>query len=71
MKHKIGDNVRVKKYLLSTAEYKMENSDAYNVVTEDMKELCGKVVTISSYFGSTYRLKEDLHVRNWTDEMFE
>ena len=73
MKFKIGDKVRVKADLFMYKNYCMEDSDKWDRITEDMLDLRGKVVTISAYCGldnGKYRVAEDNHVRNWTDEMF-
>jgi hypothetical protein len=74
MKYKIGDKVRVKGELCQCKQYYMDDSFIADVVTEDMKYLCGKVVTISDYtgiLGRKYEVVEDEHGRMWTDEMFE
>lgn len=40
-------------------------------MNDSMREMAGKVVTISSYFSGYYKIKEDHNAHFWTDTMFE
>ena len=70
MKYRVGSRVRVRKDLKRHEYYLMEDGIADDCVTEDMLELCGKVVTIS-YADGKYKVKEDDGEFWWTDGMFD
>ena len=69
MKYRVGSRVRVRKDLKRHEYYLMEDGITEDCVTEDMLELCGKVVTIS-YADGKYKIKEDYGGFWWTDGMF-
>lgn len=67
-KYKVGDKVRVRSDLVVGNKYFMENSDISDVFVAEMKEMKGKISTISRVYGK-YAIKESSY--SWTDEMFE
>ena len=40
-------------------------------MNDSMREMAGKVVTITNYFSGYYKIKEDHESYFWTDTMFE
>ena len=64
-KFKVGDKVKVRKDLIVEQKY------GNQTFVDDMKNLCGKTVTIESVidYANYYGIKEDGYW--WTDEMFE
>lgn len=70
MKYKVGSRVRVRKDIKCGKYYLMEDGIEGDCVTEDMLELCGKVVTIS-YADGKYKVKEDDGGFWWVDGMFD
>ena len=78
LKYKVGDKVRVKSWERLIEEYGLKEDDGGEYIlignidfNEDMKDFCGKVVTIDSIEGDTYTIAEDDWCWAWTDEMFE
>ena len=73
LKFKVGDKVRIK-----SIHWYNENKDADSCVhcgdrvfDNYMSVFCGSVVTIGGVSLYGYDIREDLHCRTWTDEMFE
>ena len=74
MKYKVGDKVNVK-----SIDWYNENKDGDGFVhcgdkffDNYMSIFCGSVVTIGGeYLYCGYDVREDIHCRIWTDEMFE
>ena len=79
MKYKVGDKVRVKSWERLVEEYGLKENELGEYIpirnvdfTEEMKEFCGKVVTIEGKEGDIYMIEEDDYwCWAWTDEMFE
>ena len=81
LKYKIGDKVRVKTWEKLVKEYGLKENELGEYIpirnvgfTEDMKDFCGKVVTIDCVIpeNGIYLIEEDIDwCRSWTDEMFE
>lgn len=71
MKYKIGDKVRVRSDLEYHIYYEMEDAGAKNTFVSAMKDLSGKIVTISGYRHGQYVLEEQLGNYLWVDEMFD
>ena len=79
MKYKVGEKVRVKTWERLVEEYGLHEDGSGKYIpirdidfTEEMKEFCGKVVTIESIIGNVYVIAEDDGwCWSWTDEMFE
>ena len=69
-KYNVGDKVLVRSDLADGGHYFMEDdSENGNIVTSEMLELCGTVVTIEGLSGSgQYFIKEGAY--KWTDGMF-
>lgn len=75
-RYKVGDKVRmIDKFVQDEVYYMRDqnNNAGYSVtikwsLAERMK-LAGKIVTISEA-GGYYRIEEDEHRKNWTDDMF-
>ena len=69
-KYNVGDKVLVRSDLVDGGHYFMEDdSENGNIVTYEMLELCGTVVTIEGLSGSgQYFIKEGAY--KWTDGMF-
>lgn len=68
-KYNIGDKVLVRPDLVSDESYSMEDdSENANVVTNEMLELCGTVVTIEDIDEEQYYIEECGF--RWTDGMF-
>lgn len=75
MKHKIWDKVKVKSYEKLSEQYTNCNGDIEinenTLFVEEMKQYCGKCLTIAYIGNSYYKVKQDKHTFAWTDEMFE
>ena len=78
LKYKIGDKVRVKAWERLVEEYGLEENKLGKYIRvrninfiDDMKEFCGKVVTIERIEDDVYIIAEDDWYWAWTDEMFE
>ncbi len=69
MLYKKGDRVVVRPDLNGNDTYHMSDQDMWNVATEEMVALAGRVVTIS-HVGRQYEVEEDPCGWDWTDEMF-
>ena len=69
-KYNKGDRVLVRPDLMSDEYYSMEDdSENQNVATDEMLELCGKIVTIFNFsLDGQYRIVEEGY--KWTDGMF-
>ena len=74
MKHKVGDRVRIK----SLDWYNENKSKSHGTVAcgskyfdYDMREWCGKIMTILDAYQTCYIMKEDGAKDLWTDEMIE
>lgn len=75
-RYKVGDKIRmIDKFVQDEVYYMRDqnNNAGYSVtikwsLAERMK-LAGKIVTISEA-GGYYRIEEDEHRKNWTDDMF-
>ena len=72
-RYKVGDKVRIK-----SIHWYNENKGADSCVhcgdrvfDNYMSVFCGSVVTIGGVSLYGYDIREDLHCRTWTDEMFE
>lgn len=67
MKHKVGEQVRIRTDLTLGKEYDDEN------VTEEMCTYSGQVLTIKEVdeFEKCYYMEEDEEYFSWTDSMFE
>lgn len=70
-KYSIGERVVVKDDLALLAKYYMEGSIISDTFVEGMIKFLGKPVTIDAMSLNKYKIKEDNHRYNWTDEMFE
>ncbi len=75
-RYKVGDKVRMIDNFVQDGIYYMRglsNSPGYSVTIkwslQDRMRLAGKIVTISEA-GGYYRIEEDGHRKNWTDDMF-
>lgn len=72
MKYKVGDKVRVIRNPKGEINYCMENDPAHsNVMTKEMRELAGEVVTITTAGERGYNIADDCGAWHWTDEMFD
>lgn len=78
LRYKIGDRVRVKTWERLVEEYGLRENKSGKYIPmenidfiEDMKEFCGKIVTIDNIIKDTYVIAEDDWCWEWTDEMFE
>ena len=79
LKYKVGDKVRVKSWKRLIEDYGLKEDESGKYIpirdidfTEEMKEFCGKVVTIDAIVGNVYMIAEDDGwCWSWTDEMFE
>jgi len=79
LKYKVGDKVRVKTWERLVEEYGLKEDELGRHIPiggrcfiEDLKEFCGKVVTIAGIVRNTYIIHEDEYdCWEWTDEMFE
>jgi hypothetical protein len=73
MKYKVGDKVKVRSWNDMEKEFGLnEYGDINNkclLFAEQMKEWCGKTVTISNVYEGHYIIKEGGW--QWTDDMFE
>lgn len=73
MKYKVGDKVRIKSidwyYDNRNERNDVKCDNEYFVI--DMVKYCGEIVTILSVLSTSYRIKEDDSIFNWTDEMIE
>lgn len=74
MKHKVGDRVRIK----SIDWYNENKSKSHGTVAcggkyfdYDMREWCGKTMTILTAYQTCYIMEEDGAKDLWTDEMIE
>ena len=74
MKYKVGDKVRIK----NIDWYNKNKSKSHGTVTcgckyfdYDMKEWCGKTMTILTAYQTCYIMQEDGAKNLWTDEMIE
>ena len=74
MRYKVGDRVRIK----SLDWYNKNRSKSHGTVTcgdkyfdYDMKEWCGKTMTILEKYQTCYIMEEDWAKNSWTDEMIE
>ena len=77
LKYKVGDKVRVKTWERLVEEYGLERDGRGEYIpikhvdfVDEMKDFCGKVVTIDS-IDDGYLIAEDDWSWIWTDEMFE
>ena len=75
-RYKVGDKVRMIDKFVQDEIYYMRSQDnkARESVTikwslNERMKLAGKIVTISEV-GDYYRIEEDNHRKNWTDDMF-
>lgn len=75
-RYKVGDKVRMIDNFVQGGLYYMRglsNKPGYSVTIkwslEERMKLAGKIVTISEV-GDYYRIEEDNHRKNWTDDMF-
>lgn len=68
MEYKVGDKVRVILNPKPGRTYYMKNQSGQDSMTEEMRALAGKVVTITSANKSGYEIQEDNW--HWVDEMF-
>lgn len=76
-RYKVGDKVRMIDKFVKDEVYYMRSQG--NKITgpsvtikwslQDRMRLAGKIVTISEV-GEYYRIEEDGHRKNWTDDMF-
>lgn len=74
MKYKIGDKVKVRQWDDMAAEFGLddEDIDMKYYFLQEMKDFCGRVVTIQSVAGDIYGIIEDVGNNYcWTDDMFE
>lgn len=71
---KIGDKVRVREWEDMEEEFGV---DMYGDIRskagfiKEMRNFCGKIVTISDVNGQLYKIKEDKGAWIWTDDIFE
>ena len=68
MKYAVGQKVRVRPDLQVATTYCMYDDLLSDVATEEMLELRGQLVTITTC-GYKYYIREDGGAFNWTDEM--
>lgn len=66
----VGDKVLVREDLEKGKFYNNVSTSDYDAVTEFMLDLCGRVCTIEKKVCDKYKLVEDVHGYNWTEEMF-
>lgn len=71
-KYKVGDKVRVREWDDMVKEFGIDKSGDINcrvAFIQEMKGLCGKIVTISNVKEGSYKIKEDKEFWRWTDDM--
>ena len=80
MKHKVGEQVRIKSYKKLVEEFGRPDGSGDIYIAQDdmdfvaeMVEYCGKVVTIAAITGDSryYFIDDDDWEWKWTDGMFE
>ena len=74
MKFKVGDKVKVRSWESMVAEFGLDGEDIDNpdyCFVRDMKQYCGKCVTISRCPNDYYDIEEDGGQWSWDDTMFE
>lgn len=79
MNYKVGDKVRVRQWndMLQGRNYvQLDSGIAIDMLVgyfkEQMEPFCGKIVTIDKIYGDfIYSIKEDNHLYDWTECMFE
>ena len=74
MKFKVGDKVKVRSWESMAAEFGLDGEDIDNpdyCFVRDMKQYCGKCVTISRCHNDYYDIEEDGRQWSWDDTMFE
>lgn len=72
MKYKVGDKVKVREWDDMVEEFGTDEDDDIDCnlcFVKDMKEYCGKEMTISRVLTSHYVLEEDEGEFAWTDDM--
>jgi len=87
MEFKRGDKVRVRQWKAMEREYGLDKNGDIDLpckFTSDMRDFCGKVVTIScgyekffgikdheGVYGLVYKIEEDDEIHDWLASMFE
>ena len=70
--YKVGDKVRIRKDLIELEEYYMDDGITHDMVTPEMYEHRGELVTIQrTTIKGKYRIAEFCQNLNWTDGMFK
>ena len=72
MRYKVGDKVKVREWDDMVEEFGTDEDgdiDCNFCFVKDMKEYCGKEMTVSRVFTSYYVLEEDEGEFAWTDDM--
>lgn len=72
-KFKVGDKVIVRSWDDMEKEYGLDGCGSIDLgfgFVEEMREFCGKVVTIKAVFDEGYAIKEDYEIYLWNDDMF-
>ena len=72
MKYKVGDKVKVREWDDMVEEFGTDEDDDIDCnlcFVKDMKEYCGKEMTISRVLTINYVLEEDEGEFAWTDDM--
>ena len=74
MKYKVGDKVKVRQWDDMVDEFGLddEDIDMKYYFLQEMKDFCGRIVTIKNVVGDIYEIIEDVNNNYcWTDDMFE
>ena len=70
--YKVGDKVRIRKDLIEFKEYYMDDGIIHDMVTPEMYEHRGELVTIQRITTiGKYRIAEFYRNLNWVDGMFK
>ena len=70
--YKVGDKVRIRKDLIEEKEYYMDDRIIHDMVTSEMYEHRGELVTIQRITTrGKYRIAEFCQDLNWVDGMFK
>lgn len=72
LRYKVGDKVKIRKDLIESEEYYMDDGITYDTVTPQMFDHRGETVTIQrTTIKGKYRIAEFCQNLNWTDGMFK
>ena len=73
MRYKVGDKVKVREWDNMAKAFYVDKKGCITcgpeVFVSDMKEYCGKIMTIKSVGNNYYKIEEDNENWRWTDDM--